>query len=363
MVVKLGGRGPGHKSRTPPGTGGAAAITLSGLSTPETSAAGALIGSLSTVGTTGTPVFALDNNAGAKAALSGANINRGATALNADTASFFDIVVSVTGVTPSISPTTFRIGVVTAVDPARFGMPDATTTGVQAGITLTTYAGPSTIATDNALIENVIINGTLRLTGANVTVRNCVVQNWGDWGVLCDWLGATVEHCDIFGDAAFNTNAAIAGIGTFTANNIRRCENGIIFGPGSVIRDNYIHDLFDSGPDPHYDGIVCQGDVSGALIEHNTVESWDTSCIFLKADFGPINDITIRNNLLYGDLLQGVGAPSFAIYVWSATNVTIENNYIAQGAFGYTSTNGDITGLIYRNNVEWRPGIDPTPYP
>lgn len=111
MVVKTGGRGPGHTARTPPGPA-AAAMTLSGLSTPEDSTAGTLIGVLGTVGTTGTPVFALTDNAGGKAALSGANVNRGATALSYATAQFFDITVTVTGVTPVISATTFRIAVV-----------------------------------------------------------------------------------------------------------------------------------------------------------------------------------------------------------------------------------------------------------
>ena len=33
------------------------------------------------------------------------------------------------------------------IDPARFGMPDATTAGVPAGTTLTAYTGPMTITT------------------------------------------------------------------------------------------------------------------------------------------------------------------------------------------------------------------------
>ena len=77
-----------------------------------------------------------------------------------------------------------------AIDPARFGMPDATTTGVQPGITLKPYTGPMTITTDGAVIENVIINGMLTVDADNVTIRNCVVQNFSWYGIMQTWTTA-----------------------------------------------------------------------------------------------------------------------------------------------------------------------------
>src|SRR4051812_39423589 len=59
------------------------------------------------------------------------------------------------------------------IDPARFGLPTADTAGVPAGITLTNYNGPMTITTPGAVIKNVIINGTLSVKAANVTIENC----------------------------------------------------------------------------------------------------------------------------------------------------------------------------------------------
>ena len=53
-----------------------------------------------------------------------------------------------------------------AIDPARFGMPDATTAGVQPNTTLRAYTGPMNITTDGTVIENVIINGTLSVKAA-----------------------------------------------------------------------------------------------------------------------------------------------------------------------------------------------------
>ena len=40
-----------------------------------------------------------------------------------------------------------------------------------------------TITTDGAVIENVIINGTLTVKADNVTIKNYVIQNFSWWGI------------------------------------------------------------------------------------------------------------------------------------------------------------------------------------
>jgi polygalacturonase len=119
--------------------------------------------------------------------------------------------------------------------------------------------------------------------------------------------------------------------------------------------DNYVHGL-SSGGEPHYDGITLFGPSDNVLIEHNTVDTpsaGGTSDVFLAGNFGPLNNITIRNNLL-------IGAPSYAIYV-GGTNILIENNYIQRGGFGYFTDGGE--SPVIRNNILWQAGVDPTPYP
>jgi hypothetical protein len=39
------------------------------------------------------------------------------------------------------------------------------------------------ITTPGAVIENVIINGTLSVKAENVTIKNCIIQNFGWWGI------------------------------------------------------------------------------------------------------------------------------------------------------------------------------------
>jgi hypothetical protein len=249
------------------------------------------------------------------------------------------------------------------IDPARFGMPDATTAGVPSGTTLTAYTGPMTITKDGTVIEGKIIDGTLTIDAANVTIKNCIIKNYGWWGI--DGEGATnlsVLYCDFTASTSKDTNAAILGSGTFIGNDISQSENGIVLqGGASVVRDNFIHDLFDNFGEPHIDGISVQGGQNNVLIEHNTIESWDTSAIFIKNDFGPINNITVRNNLLYGDADRGDPAAMIYVYGPNTTNVSITNNYVEKGNWYYYATSNATPTLS--GNIEWNNKTDATPYP
>src|SRR6516165_8789263 len=92
------------------------------------------------------------------------------------------------------------------INPSLFGMPDATTTGPKAGVTLTPYTGPMIITTPGAVIENVIINGQLTVDAANVTVRNCIIQSNDWWGINGDKAtNLTVENSKIIGGNLTNS--------------------------------------------------------------------------------------------------------------------------------------------------------------
>ena len=155
------------------------------------------------------------------------------------------------------------------------------------------------------------------------------------------------------------TNAAVIG------NDIRGMVIGIQLNGACTVKDNYIHDLADASSDPaarHFDGITLfrGGD---NLIEHNTILMPDpgggTAAVFIKTEFGSINNVTVRNNLMTGDA-------SYTMYVedtanGNITNVLVENNYIERGKYGYINVAGNDPTI--RNNVQWQEGVNPTPYP
>ncbi len=241
------------------------------------------------------------------------------------------------------------------------GFPDASSAGVPAGTKLTTYSGPMTITQAGTVIEGQIINGSLRITAPNVIIKNCVINYDGWWGI--DAEGAkniTVQNCDITGPGfAKNANAAILGSGNFIGNDISKSENGIVLtGGASTVKGNFVHDLQAAGADPHYDGITAQGGQNGVLIEGNTVISRDTSAIFIKNNFGPINDVTVKGNLLLGDA-------GYQVYVdgrdkgGAITGVSIVDNHIEKGAYGYYSI--DNSSPTMSGNTEYAHGKAPAP--
>ncbi|MGI6853456.1 right-handed parallel beta-helix repeat-containing protein [Mesorhizobium sp. 1B3] len=253
-----------------------------------------------------------------------------------------------------------------AIDPARFGLPDASTTGVKAGTTLKPYSGPMNITEDGTVIENAIIDGTLSVKAANVTIKNSVIQNFAWWGIEGEGAeNLRVENSEFVGLGATEaTNSAILGSGTFVNNDIQGVAIGIQLTDGaSTVRGNYIHDLASNAADPHYDGITALGGQSNVLMEGNSIivpQDHGTASILIQNTFGPVSNVMVRDNLMLGD-------PSYSLYVDASrdggpiTGVTVEDNYVDQGAYGYFSvTNSD---PIIRNNVQWQEGVDPTPYP
>ena len=54
------------------------------------------------------------------------------------------------------------------------------------------------------------------------------------------------------------------------------------------------------------------GGQDGSVIEHNTISmptgAGGTAAVFIKTEFGPIDDVQVKNNLMTGD-------PSYTVYV------------------------------------------------
>jgi hypothetical protein len=165
------------------------------------------------------------------------------------------------------------------------GFPDAASTGVPAGTTLT-KSGGLTITTAGAVIDGLDINGPVYINAPNVTIKNCRITS-DDWTAV--WIkpgltGTVVQDCDITNVGPGTSGAnGIVGSGTFLRNDISHVDNGFNVNGSSVIKDNYIHDMQASGT-PHYDGIEINGGVSHIDIQHNTIinENGQTSAVMIN---------------------------------------------------------------------------------
>lgn len=223
------------------------------------------------------------------------------------------------------------------------GWPDATTTGVPDGTSLTPHSGDLTTTSNGQVIDSLNVSGTIMVVHTNVTVRKCralevFVDTGGD--------GITIEDCDIVGGAG---NSAISLVNSNNAT-IQRCdisgvENGIwLEANGCQILDNYVHDLADPGNiDPHFDGIDCQVGGDDCTIDHNNFALAQdvSSTLKLKA----ATNFTVNNNRLNGG--------TYIVYfeVGASGNV-VTNNLFGQHLFGYVSGDGAEQNQTYSGNYD-----------
>ena len=207
--------------------------------------------------------------------------------------------------------------------PSSCGYPDATNTGAQDRTSLQRVPqdvqkgtgwvwdprGWLQVTDDGAVVENLVVSGSVDVVGSNVTVRNVVILTSGEtWGVaLRHTTGATITRTtigsagltprllvgikDIYGDAVDTT---------VSANDIAGSSTGIQIGSGTI-RGNYIHDLGMVEGD-HVNGITSNGSDRRLVIEQNTVlNQFDqTDAVGLFQDFGIEADRLITGNLLAG---------------------------------------------------------------
>ena len=251
------------------------------------------------------------------------------------------------------------------VDPPLPGsvFPNATNTGIAAGTKLTP-ATSNTISSPG-VYSGLIFNGTVTITSSNVTLENCLIEGTPNDGfelaVVGNLSNVVIQNDEIAGAGDSSTQTGVYGIYlendsqvTINAVNIHDVGVGVDVSAGQVIVENsYIHN-FGSGPGTHYNGVAYFGgggsDFS-LLIKNNSIinQLTQTDAVILQNYFGPINNVTVTNNLLYGG--------DYPIYVegeysgGAVTNVSITNNDLGlgPGSFGYTdfnSTNPTFTGNV-----------------
>ena len=264
--------------------------------------------------------------------------------------------------------------------PSRCGYPDATNTGVAAGTTLRrvpqdvssgpgwTWSGSSISAGDNAIVENLIIPGSVEVSGKNVIVRNNQFTVTGEtWAVATRHAAnVTISNNKIGVTGAPRLMVGIKDIysdstGTqIVANDISNTSTGVQIDQG-LIAGNYIHDLGYKDGD-HLNGITSNQSTGQLTIRGNTVLNnySQTDAVSLFQDFGKQTDRLITGNLLAGGGYTIYGGDNRNYGVTS--NIKITNNrfsptYYANsgywGAVAYydnAGTGNEFSGNIWDNN-------------
>lgn len=215
------------------------------------------------------------------------------------------------------------------------------------------------ITTNGATYEDLVFTGTLSIRADNVTLRHCVVVG-GDWnGVDAEGSdGLTLDHVTVIGARTSNYNNAIL---SGANSKILYCDvsghqHGITpqGGPDTVVRVNFVHDPFMFDASKHVGGISIKGgsNFGAMLVEMNWIYGMDTSCIFIKNDFGSVANTTVQLNFM----LHQPGTPSnrtlgYCAYStadgkgwpnWTVSGTKFLDNICERGYAGYFS--------VYRNN-------------
>ena len=249
--------------------------------------------------------------------------------------------------------------------PSACGYPDATNSGVPAGLPLLSVpgqvskgAGWAYSATTNevdvtgngAVLTGLSFTAYVNVEASNVTLDDDKITASGYWGVaLRHTTGVTVENSTISG-----TNATTGEVGsavddvygdstgmTIKNDNISAFKTAIQVSTG-IISGNYIHDPgFITGD--HTNGILDIGTTQPLSITGNTIlDSLNqTDAISLDAT---LDGQVIANKTVTGNLIAGGGYPIYGGTARSAviSDMTIANNRFGQGYYALSGLYGPV---------------------
>ncbi|NGN93040.1 DUF4082 domain-containing protein [Nocardioides sp. KC13] len=183
------------------------------------------------------------------------------------------------------------------------GFPNPATTGVPTGVRLTPYTGPCNITAAGTVIDGKIVNCTLNVRAADVTIRNSVINGTVYNDEASNGLGFTIVDSEVrignrggtgIGNVGFTAVRVEVTGGNRSINCWRDC----------TVRDSYVHGQFtDLSGIAHESGIRMG---SGGVISHNTIACDapdvppDAGCsagLTGYGDFATVEDNLIERNV------------------------------------------------------------------
>lgn len=231
------------------------------------------------------------------------------------------------------------------VKPSDCGYPDATNTGVKAGVTLTN-SGSVTVTQNGAVVQNLSITngGQIVVKANNVTIRNVLIRGCTYYPIDYDngtYSGLVVEDTEI--DSTCTATTAGMSFGGYTARrvHVHGTADGFKADADAVIEDSYIHDLAVTA-ESHNDGLQSMGG-NNVTFRHNTC---DTNTAGVCIQFGSsASGWLVTDNLVRANGWAFNGGSNMS-------NNTFTNNRFAKvpgwyGAASITGSNNVWSGNYY----------------
>ena len=218
--------------------------------------------------------------------------------------------------------------------PSNCGYPDATNTGVPAGVTLTN-SGSVTVNTNGAVVQNLNIanGGQIVVNANNVTIRNVRLSGCTYYPIdyASGRTGLVIEDTEIASNCPQTT--ACMSFANYTARRVK-CSggaDGFKANSNVTIEDSYIYGLAVS-EGSHNDGIQSTGG-SNVTVRHNTIDT-NTAGVAIQLGSADSNWLVTENLIrATGWAINGGG---------NLTNSTFTNNrfYRMPGWYGPASLGG-----------------------
>jgi len=228
--------------------------------------------------------------------------------------------------------------------PHTCGYPDATTTGVPAGTSLTA-GGSMTVTTAGAVIDGMDISGSISVRADNVTIQNSrIICGDGCSGrftinVPSGVTGLTVR--DVEAGGVSSVGAVIGGGGPVTVlrANLHGGVDGVHVVSGSEVRDSYIHDQ--SPTDTSHDDAIQQipSQADHVTIVHNTLIPYNLGMhVFNNSAYICGSQCTATTNMTFTDNLLDGGS-----HTLQCPDRGTAGNVFARNRFGHNFRFGAIT--------------------
>lgn len=188
--------------------------------------------------------------------------------------------------------------------------PDATNTGVPAGVQLVVVNQDVTVTQDGTVIDGQDIHGFLVIDASHVKVTRSIVRGHATAATTAiirikSGTDNLIEDTEV---AAAEPSVDVDGVSgsSFTARrlNIHGSVDGMKLGSGSTVECSYIHDLTSFASDPNQNGGPTHNDtiqiLAGTgihLVGNQLVAAKNqNAAIQITEDFGAVGDVHIESN-------------------------------------------------------------------
>ena len=221
--------------------------------------------------------------------------------------------------------------------PASGTWPDASNTGVPAGIVLRPYTGPMRITQAGAVIDGYDIRGSITVAAPDVTIRNSRVTGRIDTGDSNSNPRTLIQRVEIVGpyDSAADGGFAAVGYTGFTCDGckVRGWGKGFALVEDAIVRNSWVYDIVVHG-DParggsHNETIISLGGTNLQIL-NNRLDAGNAPNV--SASLALYSQMEAFNNVLVqGNLFDGGG---YCVYAGLAGSYGASNTRFIGNTFG-----------------------------